>query len=304
MLSHNYDYASNLRNSQQINWKIEDVIGGRTFDYSKPFLPEALAGVAGIRCLSAAEKLKLNQIRGYTYLYLFGFVEEFILPFILEHARTTVHGDDSEMRALLRFAEEEAKHIELFKWFSTECQRGFGSPCGVIGPARAVADAILKHSPLGVILTTLHIEWMTQLHYVDSVRDQASSLDPLFASMLKHHWLEEAQHAKLDTLITDKIASALGPREIEQGVDDYMSIGKMLDGGLAAQIDLDIETLSRATGRTFTDDEKAEIKAAQQRAYRWTFLLSGMTHPNFKKSLSELTRDGAGRVDALAKAIS
>ena len=77
MLSHNYDYASNLRNSYQINWKIEDVIGGRTFDFGKPFLPEALAGVAGIRCLNAAEKLKLNQIRGYTYLYLFGFVEEF-----------------------------------------------------------------------------------------------------------------------------------------------------------------------------------------------------------------------------------
>src|SRR5262249_44863100 len=176
MLSHNYDYASNLRNSQQINWKIEDVIGGRTFDFERPFLPEAFAGVAGIRCLSPSEKLKLNQIRGYTYLYLFGFVEEFILPFILDHARTTVHGEDAEMPALLRFAEEEAKHIELFKWCTAEFVRGFGSPCGVIGPVREVADAILKHSPLGVILTTLHLEWMTQLHYVDSVRDQAASL--------------------------------------------------------------------------------------------------------------------------------
>jgi hypothetical protein len=304
MLSHNYDYASNLRNSHQINWRIEDVIGGRTLDFARPFLPEPLAGVSGIRCLSAAEKLKLNQIRGYTYLYLFGFVEEFILPFVLNHASTTVHGEDAEIRALLRFAEEEAKHIELFKWFSAEFERGFGTPCGAIGPARVVADAILKHSPLGVILTTLHIEWMTQLHYVDSVRDQAANLDPLFASLLKHHWLEEAQHAKLDTLITDKIASALEPREIEQGVDDYMSIGKMLDGGLAAQMDLDLESLARATRRTFSEDEKAEIKTAQRRAYRWTFLLSGMTHPNFKKSLGELTGEGAGRVEALAKAIS
>ena len=53
-----------------------------------------------------------------------------------------------------------------------------------------------------------------------------------------------------------------------------MSIGKMLDGGLAAQADLDLESLARATRRSFSDEEKAEIKAAQQHAYRWTFLLS------------------------------
>lgn len=46
----------------------------------------------------------------------------------------------------------------------------------------------------------LHLEWMIQLHYVDSVRaDEA--LDPQFCSLLRHHWMEEAQHAKLDTLI-------------------------------------------------------------------------------------------------------
>ena len=48
MLNHNYDYKSNLETSLRINWRIEDVIGGRTFDYGKPFLPDALAGVAEI----------------------------------------------------------------------------------------------------------------------------------------------------------------------------------------------------------------------------------------------------------------
>jgi hypothetical protein len=191
MLSHRYDYRSNLEVSQRINWRIEDVIGGKTFDYRKPFLPESLAGVGTIRCLSVEEKLKLNQIRGCTYLYLFGLVEEYILPSILEHARGAVHGDDDEIRALLGFAEEEAKHIQLFKWFVREVDRGFDVRCGVIGPAQEIAAAILAHSPLGVFLTTLHIEWMTQRHYVDSVKDNGE-LDPLFASLLKHHWLEEA----------------------------------------------------------------------------------------------------------------
>ncbi|HKD39046.1 MAG TPA: hypothetical protein VKB87_02055 [Myxococcaceae bacterium] len=305
MLNHNYDYKSNLETSLRINWKIEDVIDGKTFDYRKPFLPDALAGVAGIRCLSAREKLKLNQIRGYTYLYLFGLVEEYILPSVVDHARTAVHGDDYEIQALLHFAEEEAKHIQLFKWFVKEFERGFGTPCAAIGPAKDIAAAILKHSRLGVFLTTLHIEWFTQRHYIESVKDNsAEGLDPLFCSLLKHHWLEESQHAKLDTLVVDKLADSVSPEQIEAAVDDYMDIGKMLDGGLAAQIQLDLESLQKAIGRTLSSDEKAEIVAAQTRAYRWTFLLSGMTHPNFDKSLRELTTRGHARVAQLAKAIA
>jgi hypothetical protein len=92
MLNHRYDYQTNLEASLRINWRIEDVIGGRQFDYGKPFLPDSLAGVTGIRCLNAKEKLTLNHIRGYTYLYMFGLVEEYILPSVVDHAETTVHG--------------------------------------------------------------------------------------------------------------------------------------------------------------------------------------------------------------------
>src|SRR5262244_90209 len=244
LLNHKYDYRSTLEASLRINWKIEDVIGGMSFDFNKPFLPEALAGVDGIECLNAKEKLKLNQIRGFTYLYLFGLVEEYILPAVIEHAGAAAHGDDYEMRALLRFAEEEAKHIQLFKWFVQEFEKGFGTPCGAIGPAKDIAAAILRHGRLGVFLTTLHIEWFTQRHYVESVRNNAAEgLDPLFCSLLKHHWLEESQHAKLDTLIVDKIASTLEPIKIEAGIDDYMSIGKLLDNGLKGQVQLDLGSM-------------------------------------------------------------
>src|SRR5215472_14260494 len=119
MLTHAYDYGTVLETSQRINWKIEDVIGGRDFDFSRPFLPDAIAGVAGIRCLNEQEKLKLNHIRAFTYLYLFGLVEEYILPSVLDHVRGGGAKGD-QRRALLGFAEEEAKHIELFRWFVQE----------------------------------------------------------------------------------------------------------------------------------------------------------------------------------------
>src|SRR5262249_11216580 len=159
-------------------------------------------------------------------------------------------------------------------------------------------------SPLGVFLTTLHIEWMTQKHYLESVKDSTEKLDPLFCSLLKHHWLEESQHAKLDTLVVDEIAAALPPGGIEKGIDDYMDIGKLLDGGLQAQVRLDLESLEKAVGRRLSEAEKAEITEAQTKAYRWTFLLSGMTHPRFDRSLVELSQKGYARVGELARAIA
>lgn len=306
MLTHSYSYESTLADALKVNWRVEDLIGGeKTLDFTKPFLPDSLAGVNAIGCLSPREKLLLNQIRGNSYLYLFGFVEEFILPFVLDQTRAAVHGDPVEVRALATFAEEEAKHIHLFTRFAADFARGFPTRCGVIGPASEVAAAILKHSALGVGMVTLHLEWMTQLHYIDSVKDNAKeSIDPQFASLLRHHWMEEAQHAKLDTLLVDRLAREAGPEGIAKGIDDYVAIGTMLDGGLAAQAGLDLESLAHAAERTFTEEEKAEIKAAQIKSYRWTFLVSGMTHPNFVRALGEVSPEGAARVAALAQALS
>jgi hypothetical protein len=145
---------------------------------------------------------------------------------------------------------------------------------------------------------------MTQMHYLESVRDTKEGLDPLVCSLLKHHWIEESQHAKLDTLVVDEIARNLTPSEIEKGIEDYMDIGKMLDGGLQSQVELDLVSLEKAIGRRVEDSEKAEIREAQLKAYRWTFLLSGMTHPKFDRSLRELATAGHMRVGELARAIA
>ncbi|HUS32503.1 MAG TPA: hypothetical protein VMZ53_28575, partial [Kofleriaceae bacterium] len=162
MLTHNYSYAATLNDSIKINWTVNDLIGGdKRLDFSKPFLPETLAGVRGLSSLSAREKLLLNQIRGNSYLYLFRFVEEYILPFALDEARhVTPGGDPAEVQALCTFAEEEAKHIHLFHRFAEEFKKGFHTPCEVIGPAADVAKVVLSHSRLGIALLTLHLEWM------------------------------------------------------------------------------------------------------------------------------------------------
>jgi len=74
--------------------------------------------------------------------------------------------------------------------------------------------------------------------------------------------------------------------------------------GLQAQMKMDMESLQKAIGRDLGTVERAEIEAAQLKSYRWTFLLSGMTHPNVDRSLRELSTEGHRRVGELARAIA
>ena len=301
-MNHQFTYQATLAASEKINWRVEDIIGGeRRLDFTRPFLPESLARVEPLSFLSPSEKLTLNQIRGHGYLYIFGLVEEFILPFVLDHARPQLHGDDYRVRALLRFAGEEAKHIHLFKTFREEFEAGFGSGCTVIGPPQEIARAVLSHHPLGVALTIAHIEWMTQRHYTDSVADD-QNLDPQFKSLLKHHWMEEAQHAKLDTLMVEALGETCSDADIEGATEEYLQIGGLIDGGLQQQVQFDLESFSLATGRELNDREREMFIKVQQQAVRWTFLGSGMTHPNFLATLEDLGQGTRARVEQIAPA--
>jgi hypothetical protein len=295
-----YTYQGTLAAADFVHWRIEDIIGGtKRLDFAKPFMPESLARVTSLSFLNGDEKRVLNQIRGHAYLSIFGLVEEFILPFVIDHARPHLSGDDYRVRALLQFAGEEAKHIQLFKRFKAEFDDGFGTSCQVIGPADAVASAILAHDPLGVAITTLHIEWMVQEHYVGSIKDN-QSLDSQFRSLLKHHWIEEVQHAKLDTLMVQSLAQGRSEEQILKAVDEYLEIGGFIDNGLKQQVEFDLESFEKATGRVLTDDEKSEFRAVQLQANRWTYLGSGMTHPRVLETLGDLSAKARERVDSIS----
>jgi len=269
-------------------WRVEDLIGGeRRLDFTKPFMPEGLAGVESLGFLSNDERRILNQIRGHEYLSIFGLVEEFILPFVLDHARPRLRDDDHRVRALLQFAVEEAKHIQLFKRFREEFTAGFGTLCNVIGPPEAVAAEVLKRHPLAVALLILHIEWMTQKHFLEGVKDNRD-IDPLFRSLLKHHWMEEANHAKLDTLMVQALGDGCSLEERMAAFGQYLELGMFLDQGLAGQLDMNLEAFSRATQRKLTEAEWSQVRDVQRRAMRWTYIGSGITHPMFLESVEAL----------------
>jgi hypothetical protein len=297
----NYSYQGALETSERVNWRIEDIIGGeKRLDFSKPFMPESLAQVKGLSFLSAEEQRVLNQIRGAEYLAMFGLVEEFILPFAVDHAQAKLSGDDYRVRALLQFAGEEAKHIHLFKTFRQEFEAGFGTKCEFIGPAEDVRKFVLSHSPLGVGIAILHIEWITLRHYIEGVRDN-QDLDPQFKSLLKHHWLEESQHTKLDTLIVEELAAKASEKEIEQAFEEYGKIGAFIDDGIKQQTEFEVEAFITATGRELSSSEHEQMSQAVLKAMRWTYLGTGMTHPNFLDTVQSIKPEARAQIEQMAQ---
>lgn len=299
----NQAYAQSLNRAVKVNWQVEDIIGGdKRLDFSKRFMPEVLARVNEIACLNEAEKLVLNQIRGNSYFHMFGLVEEFIVPCVLDQVKTTGLSDIEATQALLHFAEEESKHIRLFRRFAEEFEIGFGSRCDGIGPIQEIVNAVLQHRPLGVLLVILYIEWMTQYHYLASIRDNAhESLDFQFCSLLRNHWLEESQHTTLDTLMVKQLVQQLEPSEVEAGVEDFFKLIEFLNGGLMAQVQLDLESLARATGRTFTESERQDILSVQEKSYHWTFIGSGLTHTQFVEIFKQVSPAQQQRLSEVAE---
>lgn len=291
---HDFNYEATLASSLKAAWQLDDVLRtDQELDFTRNFVPESLARTAALGSLSADEQRVLNHISAHQYLCIFGVVEEFILPFLLDHARPALRGDDWRVRALLNFAGEEAKHIHLFKRFHDAFVRGFPVECQMIGPSEAIGAEILRHDPLSVALIVLMIEWMTQQHYLGSVRDDGD-LDPLFKSLLRHHWMEEAQHAKLDTLIVDALAEGRSEAEIDRAIDGFFEIGAFLDSGLGAQAGFNLDALVTAIGRKL--DDREAIQEQQHQAARWTYIGSGMVHERFKATLESISPHAAARI--------
>lgn len=294
------NYERLLETSKRVNWRIEDIIGlDKPMDFSKPFMPETFARTAALDFLSPAERLKLNQIRGFVYLAMFELVERCILPLIEDLAPSKPGQDPHRTPALTQFAVEEAKHIELFVRFRQAFEDGFDTPCGFIGPADAIGAAVRDHSRLGLALFVLGIEWATQRHYVESVQDD-QDLDPQFKSLLKHHWIEESQHAKLDALVFLELAARATPEQVDKAVDDFLDIGAFIDGGLAQQVELDRSALEAATGRSLSDAEKKTFGEVQHQAMRWTFIGSALRNEGFLKTVGEVSPAARARLESVA----
>lgn len=302
-VSHSFKYQDVLANSKKVAWTEDEVLNGRRFDLSKRFLPNSLSGVDSISCLDGDEKRTLNQIMGNAYCHIFAFVEEFIVPTVTEASLHDPYGDEVRQRALLRFSEDELKHQEMFRRSIRLFEEQSGVTPRLIPGREQVAAVVRSKSNLAVLLLIDMIEWFVQVHYTEHVLDR-TDLDGLFRDLLKHHWLDEAQHAKMDTMLIAEIVTGMTTAEREAAVDELLELGAAIDGLLQHQISMNIDSLSAVTGRLFTEAERAEITVETLKAWRYTFLVSGLQHPNVVMLVGEITMEGPAKIQGVAEALS
>jgi len=278
-------YAKVIANSKRVRWDIDhDVIRSRRFDLAKPFLPTGLSLVNELSFLAPDDQRLLSQVQGRSYACLFGLVERFIGAKVLEVSRQHALGDQVAMEALVRMADEELKHQELFR--RLEALMADDMPGGYVLAAEpnAVAAAVLSKSTWSVLALTLDIELFTLAHYRASIEPH-DGLCELWKDVFRAHWIEESQHAVLDELEFLREDARLNAAERDAAVGDLIDLVVAVDAILQAQARADaIYFDSIATGR-YTDAQRAAVAEGIVKAYRWQYIVSGVTEPRFQKVL-------------------
>ena len=297
--THTPQYAKCIAASKRIRWDIDrDVIRGREFDFSRPFLPDGLSRISRLSFLSPAEQLRLGQIQGRTYANMFGLVERFIGIKMLEQSRHHWYGDQVALEALVRFTDEELKHQELFR--RIELLAGAGMPDGYqFRPtANAVAAQVLQTSTWAVLALTCHIELFTQVHYRYSIEVE-DSISPLYKDVFLFHWKEESQHALIDELEWERENERISHAERDMGVDDLIALVGAVDGILQLQAQADTHYFLDTCGRVLPPLQAQALAAGLLDAYRWQYIVSGVREPRFIRTLALMvTTDQMKRIQS------
>ena len=282
-------YARVVELSKKSEWQIDrDLLRGRTFDFSRKFLPDGLSQVDRLTFLSEDEARLLSQIQGRTYAYIFGLVERFISAKMLDQGRAHIFGDQLALEALVRFSNEEIKHQELFR--RMEAMIGAQLPAGYrqVANPNDVARAVLAASTWSVLALTCHIELFVQAHYAESIAPR-EELCPLFRDVFKFHWKDEGRHVVMDELEwKNEHAKTFADRARPSGQrSDRPRGGRGRDPTGAGGVRCGL--LHSLCPTAFQRRRSSRIRTSVLSAYRWQYIISGVQHPHFGRLLTSMT---------------
>lgn len=294
-------YRKCLLASEKAAWSFQEALGDLSFDHDNSFLPRALCGKQLPAWLAQDEVRLLNQIRGYSYAHLFEFIEQFIVFQACETASGYVHQDSDAVGAVLNFANEESKHQRMFVLVKTLLEEGFGFRPAALPDKEGFARQICQRSAFAVYLMTLMLEWLTQRHYIECFNRDQARVDPGFVRVFRLHWTEEAQHARIDTLELEALATTMTEGEIRDSVDEFVDMLRTLSDVVQTQDQMDLETFESAIGRSMPASKREELLRAMHREYLWAFIVSGLEHRAFQRTYTELVPVGAPTVYDLSE---
>jgi hypothetical protein len=295
-------YAKCVEVSKRIRWDTDrDVIRGRSFDFSKKFLPDGLSKVTQLTFLTADEQRLYSQVQGRTYANMFALVERFIGAKVLEISRSHWLGDQVALEALVRLTDEELKHQEMFRRLDAMMAPGMPAGYRFLPQPNDVAQAVLAASTWAVLALVCDIELFSQAHYRSSIEPE-TQIDPLWKDVFLFHWKEESQHAILDEMEWLRENEKIDAAQRDQAVAELIGLVGAVDGIVQMQAQADAEYFVQVAGRAFDAGEMAAIRATMLAAYRWQYIVSGVHDPCFLEVLGSMIDAGHGaRInDALA----
>lgn len=290
-------YARCVEVSRRVRFDIDrDVIRGRSFDFTKKFLPDGLSRMSDLACLSPAEQTFFSQVQGRTYANMFGLVERFIGAQMLDISREHALGDQTALEALVRFTDEEIKHQEMFRRLDAMAAAGMPAGYRFVPDPNTVAQAVLAASDWAVLALICHIEIFVLAHYHSSIEPD-DGLSPLWKDVFLHHAREESQHAIIDEMEWIREDGRIDAQQRDKAVDDLIALVGAVDGILVAQAESDAGYFAASCGRTLDEDERNAVGNAFRRAYRYQYIASGVQDRRFLNALGSLVTDAQlGRI--------
>lgn len=284
-------YARCIAASRRIRWDIDqDVIRGRTFDLSHKFMPDGLSLVDELPFLSASEQRFLSQVQGRTYANMFGLVERFVSAKVLQLTGQHALGDQVALEALIRFSDEELKHQELFRRIERLAAQDMPEGYRFDAQPNDVAAFVLGKRTWAVLAVICQLELFSQAHYRASI-GTAPDVSELFKDVFLYHWREESQHAILDELEWIRENARVSDAERDAAIDDMLAIVGGFDAILQAQAHADAAYFMRVIRGAQDAPHAPDVEAVILKAYRWTYIVTGMFEPRFSKLLEEMTTE-------------
>lgn len=291
-MKRNITFKDCVNNMEANAWNLDEVFNNtHRLDFEKPFLPYSLTLHDTGRPFLEPESIKaLNQITTKSYLSFFYFVEEFIL----QKANQLSHEkDDHAMKdAYNHFSVEEVKHQMLFQRVMRAIDNGLGISPEVLSMSKDFAKDILVLSEPAIMLFILHLEIITQEHFVQSIKGN-ESVESNIVRVLQHHWIEEAQHANVDYLELKALTETANKAEKTLAIHEYASCLKKLKQGFKLQAQYDRKSLESLCKLNISEHESVLIEQLQYQAYYSLFVRAGLDNQQLISVIDELFHDCA-----------
>jgi len=281
-------YAGAIEASRRLRQEIEaDVIRGRDLDFAESFLPAGLSLVDELEFLGSADGRLLSHIQARTYAGMVGLAKRFFAAKMLDMTRSHWLGDQSVLEALVRCSHQQLEHQALFGRIGEMLDAAMPLGYVFVTEPNAVATAVLGKSTWSVLALSLSVELFAQAHYRSSIEPD-SELSTFWKDVFLFHWKEEPRHAILNEREFQRADRLLDTRERDAAVEDLVDLVQSLDSVLQLQARADAAYFAAISAARFSPAQQVDVRLTILKAYRWQYLVSGLTHPRFTRVLSRM----------------